>query len=109
MLGKMIQELVDDYQREPRNKIFLGERLLLTSASEETGSDVSSDQFRKVVREYLNGAMSAEAQAIYDGAVYACGASARLCFGSDPEQDVDYGIDWLEQIDGTYVAEVRPT
>jgi len=45
---------------------------------------------------------------IYDGAVCACGSAARQCFRDDPEENIDYEIDWLEQDDGSIIAEVRP-
>jgi len=48
---------------------------------------------------------------VLDGAVYACSVLARKCFGENPEDkdvDVDYQISWLENNDGSYVAEIRP-
>ena len=69
---------------------------------------VSAAQIRKVIAAYLSGDMDGKLEAIYDGAVYACGLSAKHCFNDDPEDDIDYEIDWLEQSDGSFVAEVRP-
>ena len=72
------------------------------------GGAVSAAQIRKVIAAYLSGNMDGKLEAIYDGAVYACSLSAKHCFNDDPEDDIDYEIDWLEQSDGSFVAEVRP-
>jgi hypothetical protein len=107
-LTELIEKLVTEHKADPRNKIFISEEILLASATEETGKKVSADQLRKVISAYLNGDMDEKLEVIYDGAVYGCGLSARHCFNDDPEDDIDYEIDWQEQVDGSYIAEVRP-
>ena len=103
------RELATEYKADPRNKIFVSEEMLIASATEETGTKVSAAKLRKVIAACLSGDMDDEFQAIYDGAAYACGLSARHCFNDDPDDDIDYEIDWQEQEDGSYIAEVRPS
>lgn len=107
-LSSMMKALVDEYKADPRNKIFVSEEILVASASEETDKIIDSSQFREVISNYLSGDIDEEQESIYDGAVCACGSAARQCFGDDPEEDIDYEIDWLEQDDGSVIAEVRP-
>jgi hypothetical protein len=49
---------------------------------------------------------------IYDAAIYSCSQLAKACFGEDPEDDdeeVDHEVSWVENDDGSYTAEVRPS
>ena len=108
-LIELIEKLASDFKADPRNKIFVDEEMLVASATEETGKKVSVAKLRKVIAAYLNGNMDDKLEAIYDGAVYACGLSARHCFNDDPDDDIDYEVDWQEQEDGSYIAEVRPS
>jgi hypothetical protein len=108
-LQDLVDKLVSDFKADPRNKIFVSEEMLVASATEETGKKVSAAKLRKAIAAYLSGDMDDEFQAIYDGAVYACGLSVRHCFNDDPDDDIDYEVDWQEQEDGSYIAEVRPS
>ena len=108
-LQELLANLVSDFKADPRNKIFVTEEMLVASATEETGTKVSAARLRKVIAAYLSGDMDDEFQAIYDGAVYACGLAARHCFNDDPDDGIDYEVDWQEQEDGSYIAEVRPS
>ena len=109
MLNEMILKLTEEYRADPRNKIFINEQILIASATEETGNKITAAQLRKVIAAYLSGDMTDKMESIYDGAVFSCGASARQCFGDDPDEDIDYEIDWLKQDDGSFIAEVRPS
>jgi hypothetical protein len=108
-LQDLLANLASDFKADPRNKIFVTEEMLVASATEETGTKVSAARLRKVIAAYLSGDMDDEFQAIYDGAVYACGLAARHCFNDDPDDDIDYEVGWQEQEDGSYIAEVRPS
>lgn len=108
-LNALVEKLTTDYKTDPRNKIFVNEEMLIASVTEETGNEVTAEDLRNVIAAFLSGDMSDSQESIYDGAVYACSLSARHCFNDDPEDDVDYEIDWQEQADGSYVAEVRPS
>jgi hypothetical protein len=58
--------------------------------------------------------MDGDDYSIYDGAIYACAVASNNCFGDpsahedDDDYSVDYEIDWIENDDGSYAAEIRP-
>lgn len=106
-LEELVVELARSFKEDPRNKVLVQEQLLLASVAEETGNDISAEKLRTIISAFQAGELDEESEALYDGAVYACGMAARHCFNDDPEDDIDYIIDWLEQEDGSYVAEVR--
>ena len=106
-LDEIIEGVVSDYKQDPRNKVFVGEDVLLASAAEETGVSVDAENLRAAISAYQSGDMSDEQQALYDGAVAACGRIARSCFGDDPDCDLDYDIAWIEIDGGSWSAEVR--
>jgi hypothetical protein len=115
MLAKLIEKIVVDYKTDPRNKIFIDEVTLLASVTEETGNEVSDVELRSVIRNFLSGEMDGDDYSIYDGAIYACAVASNKCFG-DPEANedddnysVDYEINWIENSDGSFCAEIRPT
>ena len=108
MFAKLIDEIIDAYKADPRNKVHIDERTLLAAAIEETGDDISVTQLREAISKYIAAEMEDDDQSIYDGATYACSVAANNCFGNDPDADVDYEIDWLANNDGSYTAEVRP-
>ena len=108
MFAKLIDEIIATYKADPRNKVYIDEKTLLAAAIEETGGQITIEQVRKVIAKYMSGEMDDAEQVIYDGAAYACGVAARHCFADDPDAEVDYEIDWLENSDGSYMAEVRP-
>jgi len=107
-LTTLVEKMTAEYKADPRNKIFVSEEMLLASVAEETGNSIDAEKLREVIAAYLSGDLDEELEAIYDGAVYACGLSARHCFNDDPEDDIDYEVDWQERGDGSYIAEVRP-
>jgi hypothetical protein len=101
-LDELIDGVVSEYKQDPRNKVFVGEDILLASAAEETGGAVDAEALRAAISAYQSGDMSDEQQALYDGAVAACGRIARSC-------DLDYDIAWIENDGGLWSAEVRPS
>ena len=78
----------------------------MASASEETGNDVTVDMLKEVIQSYLDGECDGDKESIYDGAVYACGYLARHCLGEDPDEDVDYEVEWISEDDGAFTAQV---
>lgn len=114
MFADFIDKIIDDYKADPRNKIHIDENTLLASSIEETGNPISRDQLRATIANFLSNEMDGDDYSIYDGAIYACSVAANHCFG-DPvvyEEDdyytVDYEINWIENNDGSFCAEVRP-
>jgi len=107
-MSDLFNGIVNEFKSEPRNKIFASEELLIESVEEETSKKIGTSELRKVIYKYLSGDMTDKDEVIYDGAVAVCGALARNCFSSDPEEDIDYEVDWLEQYDGSYIAAIHP-
>ena len=107
-MSEIFDTLVAEFKSDPRNKVFAPSELLVESASEETGETVDLAKLNEVISKYLSGDMTEDDEVIYDGAVAICGSLARNCFGSDPDEDIDYVIDWLEQDDGSFIAEISP-
>ena len=114
MFSELIDKIIADYKADPRNKIFIDEATLLASATEETGNEITEVQLRSVIRNFLSGEMDGDDYSIYDGAVYACAVASNNCFGDpaanedDDDYSVDYELDWIENSDGSFCAEVRP-
>ena len=104
----LVDALAAEYKKDPRNKIFVTEEILLSSVAEEIGEAITLEQLREVISAFLSGDMDENLESIYDAAVYSCSLSAQHCFNDDPEDEIDYEIDWLENDDGAYVAEIRP-
>lgn len=100
--------IVEEFKADPRNKIFASEQLLIMSVTEETGKQINAVEFRKVINKFLAADMTDKDYEIYDGAVAVCGELARSCFGTDPDEDVDYEIEWWEDDDRSFSAVIRP-
>lgn len=110
-MDQMIDQLVEEFHTDPRNKVYAPEALLQASVKEETGEDVPPAKLRELIEGYSSGSLEGEELDTIDGALVACGDLARRCFGTEPdsdEEDVDYTISWIENDDGSYSAEVRP-
>ena len=114
MFAELIDKIIDEYKSDPRNKVFIDEKTLLASANEETGNDISTDQLRSTIKNFLSGEMEDDDYVIYDGAIYACAVASNNCFGDpaehedDDDYSVDYEINWIENNDGSFTAEIRP-
>ena len=106
-LADAITNVVREFKADPRNKVSIEEDLLIISASEETGEKVTASALRKAIAAYLKGKSNDKQMALYDGATYVCGMAARLCFGDNPDEDIDYEVDWSTQSNGALVAVVR--
>ena len=98
--------IITEYKKDPRNKVFVDFDTLRASVSEETGNDVTVDMLKEVIQSYLDGECDGDKESIYDGAVYACGYLARHCLGEDPDEDVDYEVEWISEDDGAFTAQV---
>lgn len=113
MFAELIDKIIDEYKTEPRNKIFIDENTLLAAAIEETGNEISVEQLRSAISNFLSGEMDGDDYSIYDGAIYACAVASNNCFGNpdehedDDDYSVDYEIDWIENDDGSFTAEIK--
>ena len=111
-LSTMVEKLASEFKADPRNKIFVGEEMLIASATEETGKQVTATQLRKVIAAFVEGSMTDKQESLYDAAAYAISLSAKQCWATDPDdedEEVDYSVSWIENSDGSYAAEVRPS
>lgn len=115
MFAKLIDKIVSDFKKDPRNKVYIDEKTLLAAAIEETGEKIKIERLRQAINNYMNDAMEDDDYSIYDGAVYACQVAANDCFGDPAEQDddedysVEYDVEWIVNDDGSFTAEVRPS
>ena len=110
-LSEIIEKISDEYRKDPRNKVFAPQELLIASAKEEMDEDISAETLIKIVSTFQDGNISGDDQERYDAIVYGCGLLARKCFADDPEDEdaeVDYQISWIENGDGSISAEIRP-
>ncbi len=57
---------------DPRNVIFINEYNLLASAKNETLNNISTNQLRKAIKNFLSGVTENDDYSIYNSAVYAC-------------------------------------
>lgn len=104
----LADKIIAEFRADPRNKVFVTFETLLASAHEETGKKIKGDELVKTIDDYQSGALDDGGEAIYDGAVAIIGYVARGCFGDDPDEDIDYEVDWILEDDSTYTAAVRP-
>ena len=115
MFADLIDKIIDDYKADPKNKILIDEDTLLASSVEETGKLISRDQLRAAITNFLSNEMDGDDYSIYDGAVYACSVAANHCFGDPVEYEeddyysVDYQLDWIQNSDGSFAAQIRPS
>ena len=112
VLDELIEKISNEFHKDPRNKVFAPQELLIASVKEEMGEDISTDRLSSIVSLYKEGEIDGDEEEIYDAAVYSCGVLARKCFADDPEDEdaeVDYEISWIENEDGSITAEIRPS
>ena len=106
MFDELMRNLIGEYKKSPRNKLFIDENLLLASVKEEMGEETSAENLREIINNFLDGKLNEEEERIYDAAVYSCGVAARTCLGNDPDKDVDYELEWILNSDDSYTAEI---
>ena len=109
---ELIETISGEFHKEPRNKVFAPQELLIASVKEEMGEDISAEKLSLIVSSYQEGELDGDDEEIYDAAVYCCSVLARKCFADDPDDEdaeVDYEISWIENEDGSTSAEIRPS
>ena len=108
-LNELTDQIVREFKADPRNKVYATEELLLASVLDESGKKINSKQLHAIIGANEAGEITEKQQETYDAAVCVCGQLARLCFGNNEEEDVDYDLSWIENNDGSYSAEIRPS
>ena len=96
--GTIIQSLAEEFRKDPRNKVFAGEDILLASVLEETGQKIDSDRLREVINAYISGDLDSDAQDVCDAVAYACSSAAKVCFAENPD-DEDEEVDYSKEDD----------
>ena len=107
---EIAEEIANEFRKDPRNKTYANEKLILASIFEETGQHKSVAELHNLIDKYQSGELSSEEEEIYDAASYGCGVLARKCFAEDPEDedaDIDYEIFWLVNDDNSISAEIQ--
>ena len=102
--------IANDYKKDPRNKTYATEELILASILEETGELISAASLHGLIDQYQSGELSSIDEEKYDAASYGCGVLARKCFAENPEDEdaeVDYEIFWLVNDDNSISAEIQ--
>ena len=112
MFANLIDAVIDEYFLNPRNKVYLKEDVLLASSMEESGVKVTARNLRESIRNYIKDEQDGDDYLIYESAIYACSVAANHCFGDQESLEEDYSvsyvINWIEDDDGSFCAEVRP-
>ena len=102
--------IANEFRKDPRNKAYANEELILASIFEETGQHKSVAELHDLIDKYQRGELSSEEEEIYDAASFGCGILARKCFAEDPEDedaDIDYEIFWLVNDNNSISAEIQ--
>jgi len=110
-LDDLIEVVSSEFRKDPKNKVFASQDILIASVLEESGEVISPEKLTSIVRAYEAGSLEENDQEIYDAAVYCCSVLARKCFSDDPEDEdaeVDFSLSWIEGEDGSLIAEIRP-
>lgn len=111
----LIDKIIDDFKADPRNKITIDEDTLLASSAEETGYPITRGQLRASIVNFLSSNMDGDDYSVYDGAIHACSVAANHCFGDpvayedDDQFSVDYQLSWIQNSDGSFMAEIKPS
>lgn len=105
-LQSQSSQFVEEFKKDPRNKILIQWDLLVQSARCELQKEITGDKVKRAIVSYIRGRISASNEEIYDAAVAVCGELARKCFAPGRD-DCDYKIAWSETADGNFLAEVR--
>jgi hypothetical protein len=110
MLDALTKNIIDLYFADPRNKIYVGEEVLLCSVLEELGIEINSETLRRIMNQYEDGTISERDLSIYDAAIYSCAFVAKKCFAEDPDdedEEVDYTISFARSADKSISAVIR--
>jgi hypothetical protein len=106
MLQKKIDEIVSQFEKDPRNKIFVDfDTLVLSSEAETKKSDIETDLIKSIAL-HISGKLKESDYSILDGALSVCYKLADLCFKAKNKDNANYVFNWLKQNHG-YSVEIR--
>ena len=104
-VADLMAVIVDEFKKDPRNKVFGSIEFILSFVKDETGKTPDIVEFEKIINSYQAGKLKGKSNTlIYDAAVFACNSLGRACFNLD--DDHDCSITWLEN-NGSIIAEIR--
>ena len=106
-INKKIQEIVSEFQSDPRNKVFVDFETLALSAMRETGKDNLEKKLIAAIGSFIDGSLENHDLPVYDGALSVCYEVADLCFKPKNKDESSYDFTWLEENNG-YSVEIRP-
>ncbi len=86
--------------------MFIDENILLASATEETYNDITADQLRSTIKNFIFGEMEDDDYSIYDGAIYTCGVASNHCLG-DPSEHEEMTTALITRLTGLKIMMTR--
>ena len=96
----IIQQLVNSFKEEPRNKIIIDASPLVAYSAEELQKEVSAAQLAEALSRYEDGDASEDDQNLVDAATSLCHQVANRCWGEceseedDEWSEVDISTEW---------------
>ena len=99
---QIIQNLVNDYKEEPRNKIIIDCKPLVEYAAEELQTSLTAAQLADALARYENGEASEADESLVDAATSLCHQVANRCWGEceseedDEWSEVDISTEWSD-------------
>jgi len=98
-----VNYLVTNFKKDPRNKVHVGEDILLLSLKKQQGLEITGIELAELVLGYISGKLDDAQIEIYDAATAVLYEVANCCFGEDDgEDDIDFQIDWADDDDGMF-------
>jgi len=107
-LENHLNDLVSYFKKDPRNKVHVGDDILLLSVKKQQGLEMTGVQLAELVLGYISGKLDDAQMEIYDAATAVFGEVANRCFGEDDgEDDIDFQVEWADDDDGHIFAIIR--
>lgn len=106
MIEKMVEEIVKDFKKNPRNKVFVTWDVLIESAKEELSKPIDPKKLKLAFSKIIKGKASSKQEELYDAAISVVGNVAAKCFFNG-DYDATYSYCLLETDDG-FNVEIRP-
>ena len=63
---ELIEKISNEFHKDPRNKVFAPQELLIASVKEEMGEDISADRLSSIVSSYEEGEIDGDEEEIYE-------------------------------------------
>jgi len=99
---EIIAKIVNEFRKEPRNKIVISSEDLCLFASEELGRELSAESLAKAVATFEDGEATEADENIVDAATSLCHQVSNRCWGEcldaddDEWSEVDISTEWSD-------------